>query len=84
MAYSRTETVDANPAGDTIKQAVLDLDTDMDNIFTDLNSHAALAHIQIATAAGAVEAQLVPLDVRRLPEAPGATGVNPVPAELPV
>jgi hypothetical protein len=30
-----------------------------------------------------VEAQFVPFEVKTLPEAPGAIGVNPVPPELP-
>lgn len=37
MAYVRLETVDGNPAGDTIVGAVTDLDTDMTHAFVALN-----------------------------------------------
>jgi hypothetical protein len=39
MAYNRSETVDPSAGGDTVKEAILDLDSDMDNIFTYLNAH---------------------------------------------
>jgi hypothetical protein len=42
MAYSRETSVDASQGGDTIKEAILDLDTDLTNIFTNLNAHEAL------------------------------------------
>lgn len=37
MTYSRTTTVDSSPTGDTTKQAVLDLDTDLSAAFVGLN-----------------------------------------------
>jgi hypothetical protein len=39
--YARECTVDAAPLGDSIYQAVVDLDTDTTNIFTHLNTHEA-------------------------------------------
>jgi hypothetical protein len=39
MAYARETTVDPAPLGDSTKQAILDCDTDLTNIFTHLNSH---------------------------------------------
>jgi hypothetical protein len=42
MAYTRTTTVDAAPSGDTVKQAVLDVDTDLTGVFANLNTHEAL------------------------------------------
>jgi hypothetical protein len=39
MSYNRSETVDPSAGGDTVKEAILDLDSDMDNIFTYLNAH---------------------------------------------
>lgn len=37
MAYTRQTVVDATPSGDSVKQAVLDLDTDLTGAFTHLN-----------------------------------------------
>jgi hypothetical protein len=42
MSYSRSTTIDSGPTGDTVVQAVLDLDTDLTAIYTDLNTHEAL------------------------------------------
>jgi hypothetical protein len=39
MTYARTTTVDAAPAGDVVKQAVLDVDTDLTGIYANLNTH---------------------------------------------
>ena len=36
--YSRTTVIDSAPGGDSVKQAVLDLDTDLTNSFTHLNT----------------------------------------------
>jgi prefoldin subunit 5 len=41
MAYTRATVIDAGPAGDTVKEAVLKNDTDLTNIFTHLNTHEA-------------------------------------------
>lgn len=38
MAFSRTTVIDSSPTGDSAKQAVLDLDTDLSNAFTHLNT----------------------------------------------
>lgn len=38
MSFTRTTTVDASPTGDSVKQAVLDVDTDLTNAFTHLNT----------------------------------------------
>lgn len=44
MAYTRTTVIDATPSGDSVKQAVLDLDTDLTGAFVGLNQlQAALA-----------------------------------------
>jgi hypothetical protein len=51
MAYARTTTVDAGAAGDTVKQAILDCDTDITGIFADLNTHEALTATHGATGA---------------------------------
>ena len=42
MAYTRTTSVDSGPAGDSTKQAVIDVDTDLTGIFANLNTHEAL------------------------------------------
>jgi hypothetical protein len=42
MSYARATTVDSAPSGDSVKQAVLDLDADLTSIYTDLNTHEAL------------------------------------------
>jgi hypothetical protein len=39
MTYARTTTVDAAPAGDTVRQSVLDVDTDLTGIYANLNTH---------------------------------------------
>lgn len=39
MTYARTTTVDAAPAGDTVRQGVLDVDTDLTGIYANLNTH---------------------------------------------
>ncbi len=51
MAYTRTTTIDASPTGDTAKQAVLDLDTDLTGAFAGLNSldAAKLARSTVTT-----------------------------------
>lgn len=41
MSYTRETVVDSNPGGDSVKQACLDLDTDLSNIFDHLNTHEA-------------------------------------------
>jgi len=44
MAYTRTTVIDASPSGDSVKQAVLDLDADLTGSFEGLNQlQAALA-----------------------------------------
>lgn len=44
MAYTRTTVIDATPSGDSVKQAVLDLDTDLTGAFDGINQlQAALA-----------------------------------------
>lgn len=42
MSYSRAETIDATPTGDTVKEAILKNDTDLTNIFAHLNTHEGL------------------------------------------
>jgi hypothetical protein len=42
MSYSRSTTVDSGPTGDTVVQAVLDLDADLTTVFANLNTHEAL------------------------------------------
>lgn len=42
MAYTRTTVINPAPGGDSTKQAVLDLDTDLTGAFADLNAHEAL------------------------------------------
>lgn len=37
MSYTRSTTIDSSPTGDTVKQAVLDLDTDLTAAFVALN-----------------------------------------------
>lgn len=37
--YTRTTSVDASPSGDTVKQAVVDVDTDLTGIVTAYNTH---------------------------------------------
>lgn len=37
MAYTRTTVIDASPSGDSVKQAVLDLDADLTSAFDGLN-----------------------------------------------
>ena len=37
MAYSRTTVVDSSPSGDSVKQAILDLDADVTGAFDGLN-----------------------------------------------
>ena len=51
MAYARETTVDTGPGGDTAKQGFIDLDTDLTNIFTNLNAHEALTVTHGATGA---------------------------------
>ena len=51
MAYARTTTVDSGAAGDTVKQAILDCDTDITGIFANLNTHEALTATHGATGA---------------------------------
>jgi len=41
LSYTRATVIDASPGGDTVKSAILDLDTDLDGIFTHLNTHEA-------------------------------------------
>lgn len=44
MSFSRTTVVDSSPTGDSVKQAVLDVDTDLTNAFTHINTlNTALA-----------------------------------------
>lgn len=38
MAYTRTSAVDSAPGGDSVKQAILDLDTDLTGAFAALNA----------------------------------------------
>ena len=45
MSYARTTTVDPSPSGDTVKQAILDVDTDLTGSFTNLNTHEALVDV---------------------------------------
>jgi hypothetical protein len=42
MSYARATTVDSGPTGDTVVQAVLDLDADLTTVFANLNTHEAL------------------------------------------
>lgn len=49
MTYSRTTTVDSSPTGDTTKQAVLDLDTDLSGAFVGLNDLDGKVSAKIAT-----------------------------------
>lgn len=42
MSYSRSTTIDSGPTGDTVVQAVLDLDADLTTVFANLNTHEAL------------------------------------------
>ena len=49
MGYTRSTTIDASPTGDTAKQAVLDLDTDLTGAFNALNE---LIQKSIGTAKG--------------------------------
>lgn len=39
MAFTRTTTINSAPGGDSVKQAVLDLDTDLTGAFGHLNTH---------------------------------------------
>lgn len=55
MAYTRSTTIDASPTGDTAKQAVLDLDTDLTAAFSGLNSlDAAKPSLSLVTTKGDV------------------------------
>ena len=38
MAYIRTSTIDPAPGGDSVKSAILDLDTDLTGAFAGLNA----------------------------------------------
>jgi len=51
MAYTRATTVDASYGGDSVKQGVLDCDTDITNVFAHLNTHEALTATHGATGA---------------------------------
>jgi hypothetical protein len=42
MTYSRDRSVDANPGGDSTKQAVLDVDDNLTDLFSHLNTHEGL------------------------------------------
>lgn len=45
MAYTRSTDVNSGEAGDSILQAVLDVDTDLTRIFANLNTHEALTNV---------------------------------------
>jgi microcystin-dependent protein len=48
MAYTRTTVVDASPSGDSVKQAVLDLDADLTGAFDGLNQIQAALSLKIS------------------------------------
>jgi hypothetical protein len=64
MAYTRTTVIDSGPSGDSVKQAVLDLDTDLTGAFSGLNdldskkiaktTATAKGDLLVGTAAGTV------------------------------
>jgi hypothetical protein len=65
MSYARATTVDSAPSGDSVKQAVLDLDTDLTSIYTNLNTHEALtttAHGVSGTILGTEDVDDVPVN----------------------
>ncbi|WP_243358607.1 phage tail protein [Fundidesulfovibrio terrae] len=47
MAYTRTTVIDASPSGDSVKQAVLDLDADLTGAFDGLNQIQAVLSLKI-------------------------------------
>lgn len=49
--YTRTTAVDSAPGGDSVKQAILDLDTDLTGAFSNANTHEALTATHGATGA---------------------------------
>lgn len=53
MSFTRTTTVDASPTGDSVKQAVMDVDADLTNAFTHLNTLDANKVDKTATATSA-------------------------------
>jgi len=42
VSYTRTTTINSAPGGDTVKTAILDLDTDLTGSFANLNTHEGL------------------------------------------
>ena len=46
--YVRTTTVDAAPSGDSVKQAILDLDTDLTGHVAAYNTHVAAYNTHVA------------------------------------
>lgn len=48
MAFTRSTIIDASPAGDSVKQAVLDLDADLTGAFEGLNQVQAAAALKIS------------------------------------
>ncbi len=47
MAYMRTTIIDASPAGDSVKQAILDLDADLTGAFQGLNDIQGALNLKI-------------------------------------
>lgn len=76
MSYLRSTTVDPSSGGDTVKEAILDLDTDLTNIFTYLNDHEALttgAHGITSTIVGVNEVQTLVNKTLTAPDINGGT-----------
>ena len=76
MSYLRSTTVDPSSGGDTVKEAILDLDTDLTNIFTYLNEHEALttgAHGITSTIVGTNETQTLVNKTLTAPDINGGT-----------
>jgi hypothetical protein len=76
MSYNRSETVDPSAGGDTVKEAILDLDSDMDNIFTYLNTHEGLTggtHGVSGTLVGTTDTQTLENKTLTAPDINGGT-----------